>query len=144
MNFENKIELLKTIQQLALTEGDRIWTRSATMLYASIGLVGILSFSLEKKIYCVALGCSIIGITISVSWIFVLRMSRYLYERWQTDVDAMIIEDEEFSKYIKGRLNPRVKRPNLPYPSVFLAALPIAFLIGWLSVCAFSFTQMRY
>ena len=65
MNRDEKIQILQILTELALKEAELIWTRYTTMLYASTGLVAILSFAAEKDLKFISFGTALIGLILA-------------------------------------------------------------------------------
>ena len=135
LKLDEKISIINLLENLAMKEAELMWIRYATMLYASTGLVGILSFALKEDIYFIVVGCSLIGILFSIVWINILRISKFYYDRWQTDADKLIKDGDVLEDSIRGRINPRVSRPVKWDASKYAIFIPRAFLIVWILVC---------
>ena len=149
IDISEKLNVLKILTELALKEADLIWTRYTAMLYTSTGLIGIMTFSLEKQpnpsgIRWLSLGCAIIGFIISIVWIQIFRLSRHYYLRWQEDADHLISTDENLKQMIRGRINPRTKIPSKITASQFGMMIPIVFAIGWVLVIVDAIGIIRF
>lgn|GEM_PF-2949191 len=131
---EDNISLFKVLTDLALKESDLLWTRFSAMLYASTGLVGILSFALEKQLKSIAWGCTILGLIFSLVWVQIMRLSSYYYQRWQMDADYVVNSDDKLRETIRGRINPRIKPPTKWSASRYAMMLPISFAIAWIAI----------
>jgi ABC-type anion transport system duplicated permease subunit len=129
---DKNISLLVMLTDLANKEADLLWTRYSAMLYASTGLVGILSFALEQQLKSIAVGCAILGLIFALVWIQLIRLSSYYYQRWQMDADYLVSKDEKLSEIVRGRINPRLKQPVKGTASKYAMVLPISFAIAWI------------
>jgi len=132
--MKEKIDILNTLTTLALKEAELLWTRYTTLLYASTGLVGILSFAIDNESKRIVIGIGVIGIILSFVWIQMIRLSSYYYQRWQMDADYLIKSEEILEEFIKGRTAPRLEPPTKFPASTYGKIIPIIFLIGWLIV----------
>lgn len=132
--MKEKIDILNTLTTLALKEAELLWTRYTTLLYASTGLVGILSFAIDNESKRIIIGIGVIGIILSLVWIQMICLSSYYYQRWQMDADCLIKSEEILEEFIKGRLAPRLESPTKFPASTYGKIIPIIFLMGWLIV----------
>ncbi|OIQ06240.1 MAG: hypothetical protein COS36_03830 [Candidatus Altarchaeum sp. CG03_land_8_20_14_0_80_32_618] len=77
----DKISILTLLTNLAAKEAELMWTRYASMLYASTALLGILSFALKERLFPVVIGVAFIGIVFSIAWLQMIRLSQFYYKR---------------------------------------------------------------
>ncbi|MFH0909073.1 MAG: hypothetical protein V1929_09950 [bacterium] len=134
MEITDRLQLLSALNESARKEAELMWTRFQAMLFASTGLIAILAFALEKQLLWLIYATSILGIVFAVVWIQIMRLSRYYYDRWQLDADALVRSDDELREWVRGRIDPRLSKPTRPRATTYAAALPVAFLIGWIVV----------
>lgn len=136
MNLSEKISILQILKDLSLKEADLIWKRFTSMLYVNTGLLGIVTFAIEKNQSAMILGCSLVGIVISIIWIQIIRLSRYYYRIWKVDANELIRKDAELSEIIKGHIDPRVEHPKYApgVASSYAIAIPVCFLFLWFMV----------
>ena len=134
MNLQNKLQLLGLLNEWAQKEAALIWSRYQAMLLASTGLVAILSFALEKKLFWVIYGSSAVGVILAIVWVQIIQLSQFYYQRWQHDADELVKSENEFSKWVRGRINPRVEQPSRFSASMYAIIVPITFFIGWVVV----------
>jgi hypothetical protein len=129
---EKNLSLLALLTDLALKEAELLWTRFSAMLYVSTGLIGVLSFALERQLKSIALGCVILGFIFAIVWVQMLRLSSYYYQRWEMDADYLVSKDEKLSEFMRGRVNPRLKQPGKWTASKYATMLPVSFAVAWL------------
>lgn len=134
MTTDEKISLLEILTELALTEANLIWTRFSAILYASTGLLGILAFAVERGNDVIPVFTAGFGLLLSVVWLQTIRLSSFYYQRWQTDADYLISQDEHLKEIVRGRLAPRVEKPRGWTASKYSMLVPIGFSILWLVV----------
>jgi hypothetical protein len=116
LSITNKIGILKILTDLALKEAELLWKRYSTMLIASTGLVGILTFSLKEKLIQLTIGCSLMGIIFAITWLYIIKLSQFYYNRWQFDADDLIRNDINLSKIVRGRIDSQVPPPKKSMP----------------------------
>ena len=122
---------------MSLKEAELMWIRFSAMLYASTGLIGVLSFALERQLQTIALGCIILGLIFSIVWIQQIRLSpattikdgRWMLTTWLARTNNFVI-------WFGGRINPRLNRPAKWAASRYAMALPISFATGWATIGA--------
>jgi len=130
-----KMEILKVVVDLAEKESDRGWTRYSMMLYSSSAMVGILAFAANPQSNFPNILASTFGLSIAVVWLFVNRASRFYERRWHLDFDAIVNSDRTLSKWVRGRIEPRLHWPlGDKSGTFFFNMLPVAFLILWVSI----------
>lgn len=112
MELSEKISVLQILKDLSLKEADLIWKRFASMLYVNTGLLGVASFSIEKKQTAMVLGCAFVGIIISLVWFQIIRLSHYYYKIWRVDADELIRNDPDLCEII-NTLSPGYQDLNL-------------------------------
>ena len=128
-------EILKFTADLAERESDRGWKRASIMLYASTGLLAILSLTLKSQIPQITIIPCSIGIVFAIAWIQTNKASYYYDHRWHADMEAIIKAEPTLSKWIRARTNPRIEKPFKSTSGVFyFNLLPYSFLILWILI----------
>ena len=134
MNTTDKISVLTLLFNLAMKEAELMWIRYTTMLYASTGLVGILSFAFKEEQIFIVMGCAVVGIVFSIVWLQIIQASQFYYKRWIIDADELIKSDDEFRSLIRGRIKPRIPSPTKWVASKYAMIVPVIFFVIWIIV----------
>ena len=134
MNSQEKIHLLELLTSLAQSEADLIWTRFSALLYASTGLLGILTFAVTRSSKGFSVFVALFGLLLSFVWLQMIRLSSYYYQRWQADADHLISTDENIEAIVRGRVNPRIPQPAGWSASKYSTLVPLGFALIWILV----------
>jgi cytochrome c biogenesis factor len=122
------------LTNLSLTEASLMWTRFTAILYASGGLLAILSFAVEKNNKFMQLIVVFFWLLLAIVWFQTIRLSSFYYLRWQMDVDYLIKNDKRLKVIVRGRVNPRLKQSVKWSASKYSLLLPICFAVLWILV----------
>lgn len=127
-----KLEILKLSAEVAEKESTKSWQRFAMMLYASIGLVVILLFTIKSDIFWMNAVPALIGIIVSIAWLKINALSSYTTERWHADLEAVMATDPALKTAVQGG-SPEQSRPSLSRKRTpfYVNLLPNGFLGLW-------------
>jgi hypothetical protein len=133
----DKLDLLKLVVDAAEKETDRTWIRYSIMLYSNTGLVAVLSVVATLKTPIAIVPLAVLGISISIAWMRVYRMSEYYQRRWNADAKALIEGDPFMAEWVRARSNvTRVRKPFKGGIYFAMQLVPASFIGIW--VAAFS------
>lgn len=130
-----KLEILKVVADMAEKESGRTWTRYAMMLYASIGLLGILLLTLKIGMFWVSAVPALIGTAVAVAWLKTNSFWGSYAQGWQTDMEKLVKSDPTLYEWVKATNLPDIRRFFESRKSrLYFNLLPNAFLGVWFFV----------
>jgi len=132
-------EILKLLLEQTENESDRYWTRMnifVTIMGAMFA--GIVIFSEQINPILMIL-ISLFGLSISLAWFQVARMSKFYANRWRKDAAALLESNEELLVKIKAINEPRVRKPKLAISSTqCIKFLSVIVMILWGALMAYA------
>lgn len=112
--LEKKIELLGLIGTWKDNETNRFWTRFNVFLLANSGLLAsmglifrlrenpVKSFSLDNGSIFLSFILCIVGFSLCIIWLWVLKIAKRYETRWIKDMDKLCKTDNILTEYVTG------------------------------------------
>lgn len=133
-------ELIKLSLDQAEKESDRYWTRANLFIMILVGSFALVSSFFKNIDPLVMILLSLFGISISIIWFQVGRMSKFYAARWRQDAIELLKKNEEISDRMRALTNPRINRPCPQKLSSSMCVLILAIIstLLWTSLLFYS------
>lgn len=133
-------ELIKLSLNQAEKESDRYWTRANLFIMILVGSFALVGSFFKNIDPLVMILLSLFGISISIIWFQVGRMSKFYAARWRQDAIELLKKNEEISDRMRALTNPRINRPRPQKLSSSMCILILAIIstLLWTSLLFYS------
>lgn len=135
---KDKFEMLKLVSDLAEHETDRTWGRTMAIMTANAGLFVLVSVAIQKDLQPLVVAVAAVGVLLAILWYCIATISKHYEERWHKDMEAIILEDDDLTKFVRGRNKPRTARPRTWSATTCLKIIIVLMGLVWLLILVLS------